>query len=102
MVDVEDDERERRPGPLRAGELAVQALLEGAAVVADKLRGALSRRVAGPVLTVSFGVAEVRGGRADARDVFDEADRALYAAKRAGRDRVVRSDEIRPRLRPAF
>jgi diguanylate cyclase (GGDEF)-like protein len=77
--------------------------MAGAAVVADKLRGSLSQRVVGgPSLTVSFGVAEVQGGRADARDVFDEADRALYAAKRAGRDRVVRSDEIRPRLRPAF
>jgi PleD family two-component response regulator len=26
--------------------------------------------------------------------MFDDADRALYAAKRAGRDRVMRSDEL--------
>jgi diguanylate cyclase (GGDEF)-like protein len=77
--------------------------MAGAAVAADKLRGSLSKRAAGgAALTVSFGVADVQGGRAHARDVFDEADRALYAAKRAGRDRVVRSDEIRPRLRPAY
>lgn len=77
--------------------------MAGAAVVADKLRSSLPRRaVVGPALTVSFGVAEVQGGRAAAREVFEEADRALYAAKRQGRDRVVRSDELRPRLRPAF
>jgi diguanylate cyclase (GGDEF)-like protein len=77
--------------------------MAGAAVVADKLRHGLARRAAGaPELTVSFGVAEVHGGCADAREMFDEADRALYAAKRAGRDRVVRSDEPRARLRPAF
>ena len=75
----------------------------GAAVVADKLRRHLAERVAaGPALTVSFGVAEVIGGGTGARAMFDEADRALYAAKRAGRDRVVRSDELRPRLRPAY
>ena len=77
--------------------------MAGAAVVADKLRRSLAERaVAGAALTVSFGVAEVRGGDAAAREVFVEADRALYAAKRQGRDRVVRSDELRPRLRPAF
>jgi diguanylate cyclase (GGDEF)-like protein len=79
----------------------------GAAIVADKLRVRLSdRAAAGPALTVSFGVAEVTSdGGLDAREMFDEADRALYAAKRAGRDRVVRSDELRPRLvthRPAY
>ena len=74
--------------------------MAGAAIVADKLRVRLAARdAAGPSLTVSFGVAEVHGGRAGAREMFDEADRALYAAKRAGRDRVVRSDEIGLRAR---
>ncbi len=33
-------------------------------------------------------------GTSTARAMFDDADRALYAAKRAGRDRVMRSDEL--------
>jgi hypothetical protein len=49
--------------------------------------------------------AHVGAAPADERARRDAADRALYAAKRAGRDRVVRSDELRPRLatrRPAY
>jgi GGDEF domain-containing protein len=69
--------------------------IAGAATVADKLR----RRFAAPIagqrpLTVSFGVAEAHGGASTARAMLDDADRALYVAKRAGRDRVVRSDEL--------
>ncbi|HKG62886.1 MAG TPA: GGDEF domain-containing protein, partial [Solirubrobacteraceae bacterium] len=69
--------------------------IAGAATVADKLR----RRFAAPTagqrpLTVSFGVAEVHSGASTALAMFDDADRALYAAKRAGRDRVMRSDEL--------
>ena len=67
----------------------------GAATVADKLR----RRFAAPTagqrpLTVSFGVAEVHSGASTAVAMLDDADRALYAAKRAGRDRVMRFDEL--------
>jgi GGDEF domain-containing protein len=63
--------------------------------VADKLR----RRVAAPTagqrsLTVSFGVAEVPSGGSTALAMFDDADHAVDAAKRAGRDRVMRSDEL--------
>jgi diguanylate cyclase (GGDEF)-like protein len=69
--------------------------IAGAAAVADKLR----LRLAAPAtdrrpLTVSFGVAEVHAGASTSRAMFDDADRALYAAKRAGRDRVMRSDEL--------
>jgi diguanylate cyclase (GGDEF)-like protein len=67
----------------------------GAATAADKLR----RRLAAPgtgrrPLSVSFGVAEAPGGARTARAMLVDADRALYAAKRAGRDRVMRSDEL--------
>jgi diguanylate cyclase (GGDEF)-like protein len=56
---------------------------EGAEVVAEKLRDQLGE------LTASFGIAEAGPSRRGARDMLDDADRALYAAKRAGRDRIV-------------
>jgi diguanylate cyclase (GGDEF)-like protein len=69
---------------------------QGAATVADKLRRMLSAAtVAGRTLTVSFGVAQApRNGAWGSRKLLAEADRALYAAKRGGRDRVVRADQI--------
>jgi diguanylate cyclase (GGDEF)-like protein len=69
--------------------------MAGAAVVADKLRHLFSAPVVvGRALTVSFGVAEAATSERRARTMFADADRALYAAKRGGRDRVVRADEI--------
>ena len=69
--------------------------IAGAATVADKLRRRLAAPTAGRrALTVSFGVAELHAGASTARAMFADADRALYAAKRAGRDRVMRSDEL--------
>jgi diguanylate cyclase (GGDEF)-like protein len=63
--------------------------------VAEKLRGAVAgdpfslvgqrQRLA---LTASIGVAEVQPGEL-LRDALDRADRAMYLAKRAGRDQVV-------------
>ena len=40
-------------------------------------------------LTLSIGVADMAEGPVTAEDLFERADRRLYAAKRAGRDRVV-------------
>ena len=84
-----------RLGGEEFGMLLPDTGIAGAATVADKLR----RRLAAPTdgrrqLTVSVGVAEVHSGASTARAMFDDADRALYAAKRAGRDRVMRSDEL--------
>jgi diguanylate cyclase (GGDEF)-like protein len=78
------------------GEEFVVALPEttpdGAAAVAESLRAAVARSPieAGGValgVTVSIGVAAWTGQELDA--LVDGADRALYAAKAAGRDRVV-------------
>jgi diguanylate cyclase (GGDEF)-like protein len=64
--------------------------VEGAATLAESLRGVVRRETAyDPVpLTVSIGVAAT-GDEREA-DVMLAADRALYGAKRAGRDRVMR------------
>jgi diguanylate cyclase (GGDEF)-like protein len=78
--------------------------MAGAAVLCDKLRARVAKiATGGEPLTVSFGIAEAEDGR-DARTMLEQADRALYAAKRAGRDRAVREDEMErpaPIARPA-
>jgi glutamate transport system ATP-binding protein len=63
--------------------------LEAALVVADRLRAliAASRLIFGHVMTVSVGVSELRDGQSP-HDWIADADRALYAAKRAGRNQV--------------
>jgi diguanylate cyclase (GGDEF)-like protein len=66
---------------------------DGAAAFAEDLRHALAADGHGPALTVSVGVAALGDG--DGGDagqaMLVAADRALYAAKAAGRDRVVRA-----------
>ena len=65
----------------------------GGAQLADRIRAALAERSFlgrnGEVVTVtcSFGVAQHRTGD-DERDLFAAADRALYRAKREGKNRV--------------
>src|SRR4051794_11631495 len=65
----------------------------GAEVYAEDLRAALARaaRTDVPPFTVSVGVAEIEDGGGTAEGMLLAADRALYAAKAAGRDRVVRA-----------
>ncbi len=63
----------------------------GAVVVAEKLRLAIQGvRVASVdrALSASFGIAVIPDHAGDAGALLRSADRALYAAKRAGRDRV--------------
>ncbi|MFQ5418327.1 MAG: diguanylate cyclase, partial [Myxococcota bacterium] len=78
--------------------LASHTDLEGAVELAEKLRVAVSQAnfslvaLEGPTsvgVTVSSGVTTYKG---DARAFFNEADRALYRAKDAGKDCVVASD----------
>jgi diguanylate cyclase (GGDEF)-like protein len=70
--------------------------LEGALLLAEKIRAAVSSTgfFLGPPseqepITVSVGVATYEGDR---RELFNEADRALYRAKSAGRDCVVAAE----------
>lgn len=66
----------------------------GAAVLAERIRRVVASTPLGAVpVTVSIGVAAHTGpSRGDYGDMFARADRALYAAKRAGRDRIVLDD----------
>ncbi len=69
-----------------------QTTLDEALVLAERLRRsvALVHDEGGEPLTISFGVVEcTRGEDADPDRLLGAADRALYAAKDAGRDRVV-------------
>jgi diguanylate cyclase (GGDEF)-like protein len=79
--------------------LASQTTLEGAIALAEKLRIAISEArfslvaLDGPTeiqVTISSGVAAYRG---DEKAFFNEADRALYRAKEAGKDCVCVCDE---------
>ncbi|MFP4149574.1 MAG: diguanylate cyclase domain-containing protein, partial [Nitriliruptoraceae bacterium] len=64
----------------------------------ERMREALHRldlaandgRPLGPI-TASFGIATYEGGPADRSAMLAAADAALYAAKRAGRDRIVQA-----------
>ncbi len=64
---------------------------EGEALeISERLRCAVrERRPVGVMLTISIGVAVSREGPLDTDDLVGLADAALYAAKAAGRDRVV-------------
>jgi diguanylate cyclase (GGDEF)-like protein len=64
----------------------------GAEALAERLRVRLARRriPGGDSITVSIGVAGA-ATRASADEMFGAADRALYAAKTGGRDRVTRA-----------
>jgi diguanylate cyclase (GGDEF)-like protein len=60
------------------------------AELAERLRAAIAAApVGGRRVTMSFGVATSGGGDFDHEAVLREADAALYAAKRGGRNRVV-------------
>lgn len=58
--------------------------------VAERLRSAVEQvKPAGIPITVSIGVSAASGERVQYQSLFKAADEALYAAKRAGRNRVV-------------
>ena len=45
-------------------------------------------------ISVSFGTASIRSGAASVAELIDQADQALYASKKAGRDRVTLWEDI--------
>ena len=73
-------------------------VLPGAAItdacrLAERIRATLKEREVGGVsVTSSFGVTSVTLGAKDPQAMIHQSDDALYAAKRSGRDRVVRFD----------
>jgi diguanylate cyclase (GGDEF)-like protein len=78
-------------------EFAVLLPATGTAAVrafAERVRAALAKaRWPHRLVTASFGVATSRTGVADGQPLLARADDALYRAKRAGRNRVVHSDD---------
>jgi diguanylate cyclase (GGDEF)-like protein len=79
-----------------------------AAVVSERIRfrveaqaGPGIRSIPGLRVTSSFGLSSMEFGAPNLKSLMDEADQALYAAKQAGRNKVMRYDEMPPQVREA-
>ena len=77
--------------------LLPKADLEGAVAVAERLRAAIdARKIAGIKVTASFGVAQLDDAVADPPSFVEKADKALYASKEGGRNRVTAAQAAPP------
>jgi HD-GYP domain-containing protein (c-di-GMP phosphodiesterase class II)/HPt (histidine-containing phosphotransfer) domain-containing protein len=84
-----------RYGGEEFGILLTHTDLDDAAEMAERLRSAVEEADCdGVSLAVSIGVSSVCLGPGEPDALVDQADRALYVAKRRGRNRVVRFDEV--------
>ena len=79
-----------------------------AAVVSERIRfrveaqaGPGIRSIPGLRVTSSFGLSSMEFGAPNLKSLMEEADQALYAAKQAGRNKVMRYDEMPPQTRQA-
>lgn len=69
--------------------------LDAAEIAAEKFRVALeSLKFPNLRVTASFGVSALELGAKSMEELLDQADKGLYAAKRTGRNRVVRFDRV--------
>jgi diguanylate cyclase (GGDEF)-like protein len=77
--------------------LLVDLSIDDAVQAAERLRTAIAdRRPARRSITASLGVSAAGLGATTLHELLDQADKALYVAKRTGRNRVVRWDGIPP------
>ena len=69
---------------------------DGGAIVAERVRQAIAGATLGGVhITISIGVAVASGADVEFEALYEAADRALYEAKRGGRDMVIVAPTIR-------